>query len=238
MTLNEFESELLKLNIKLTDIQKKQLEKYYEMLIEYNKIMNLTGITEKNQVYLKHFYDSITLVKIINLNEYGTLCDIGTGAGFPGLVLKIVFPKLKVTLLDSLNKRINFLKEVITELSLTDIEAIHGRAEEFGRKEDFREGFDLCVSRAVANLATLSEYCIPYVKTGGYFIPYKSGNIEEELAASQKAIKVLGACVEEIQEFNLPGSDIGRSFVKIKKLEKTKQKYPRMGGKSSKEPIK
>lgn len=227
------------LAIELNDEKCGQLLRYYEMLVEKNKVMNLTAITEFEEVVVKHFLDSAALVRVFPLEGKNLkVLDMGTGAGFPGIPLKILFPELKLVLLDSLNKRVRFLEEVIAELSLTDIEAIHGRAEEFGRKEEFRESFDLCVSRAVANLATLSEYCIPYVKTGGYFIPYKSGNIEEELAASRKAVEVLGGCVEEVAEFNLPGSDIGRSFVKIKKLEKTKQKYPRMGGKPSKEPIK
>lgn len=227
------------LGVEITDEKCGQLLKYYEMLVDKNKVMNLTAITEFDEVVLKHFMDSIALVKAYDLKDKALrVLDMGTGAGFPGIPLKIVFPELEVVLMDSLNKRINFLKEVIEALSLEKIEAIHGRAEEYGRKEGFRESFDLCVSRAVANLATLSEYCIPYVKQGGYFIPYKSGNIEEELSSSKLAVKVLGGTVEEVKEFMLPGSDIGRSFVKIKKIEKTKSKYPRMGGKPSKEPIK
>ena len=227
------------LDIELNHEKCGQLLKYYEMLVEKNKVMNLTAITEFDEVVLKHFVDSAALVKAFELEgKELRVLDMGTGAGFPGIPLKIIFPELQVVLMDSLNKRINFLKDVIAELSLTGIEAIHGRAEEFGRKEDFREEFDLCVSRAVANLATLSEYCIPYVKIGGYFIPYKSGNIEEELSSAKNAVKVLGGKIEAVTEFNLPDSDIARSFVKIKKLEKTKSKYPRMGGKPSKEPIK
>lgn len=232
-------SEAMKsLSIELTEKQCEQLLTYYEMLIEKNKVMNLTAITEFDEVVTKHFLDSAALVEAYDLKQQELrVLDMGTGAGFPGIPLKIIFPQLNVVLLDSLNKRINFLKEVIEELSLEKIEAIHGRAEEYGRKEGFRESFDLCVSRAVANLSTLSEYCIPYVKVGGYFIPYKSGNIEEELAASKNAVKVLGGRIEEVKELVLPGSDIARSFVKIKKLEKTKGRYPRMGGKPSKEPI-
>lgn len=226
------------LGVGITDEKCGQLLKYYEMLVDKNKVMNLTAITEFDEVVLKHFLDSIALVKAYDLKEKKIkVLDMGTGAGFPGIPLKIVFPELQIVLMDSLNKRINFLKEVIEALSLENIEAVHGRAEEYGRKEEYRENFDLCVSRAVANLATLSEYCIPYVKTGGYFIPYKSGNIEEELAASKKAVKLLGGKVEEVTEFLLPASDISRSFVKIKKIEKTNAKYPRMGGKPSKEPL-
>lgn len=222
-------------------IEDKQCEKfllYYEMLIEKNKVMNLTAITEFDEVVVKHFLDSAALVKIFDLqNKQLKVLDMGTGAGFPGIPLKILFPKLQVVLLDSLNKRVGFLKEVIDALSLENIEAVHGRAEEYGRKEAYREKFDLCVSRAVANLATLSEYCIPYVAVDGYFIPYKSGNIENELSGAKNAINILGGNIEEVKEFILPDSDISRSFIKIRKTGKTKQKYPRMGGKPAKEPI-
>lgn len=229
---------LQELSIEADREQCGQLFEYYRMLVEKNKVMNLTAITDFDEVVLKHFVDSAALVKIYDLeNKEIRLLDMGTGAGFPGIPLKILFPKLQVVLLDSLNKRIKFLQEVAEALSLEGIEAVHGRAEEYGRKENFRESFDLCVSRAVANMATLSEYCIPYVKKGGYFIPYKSGNIEEELSSSQMAVKVLGGKVEEVKELVLPGSDIKRTFVKIKKLQATNKKYPRMGGKPSREPI-
>ena len=162
---------------------------------------------------------------------------LATGAGFPGIPLKIVFPEIKITLLDSLNKRIKFLNAVIDELELENIETIHGRAEDFSKKEDYREQYDLCVSRAVANLATLSEYCLPYVKVGGCFIPYKSGEIDEELNNSKKAVQILGGKIEEVVKFQLPDTDIGRSFVKIKKNKKTAKKYPRKAGLPAKEPL-
>ena len=232
-----FESKLKELDIALTNIQKQQFVKFYELLVEWNKVMNLTGITEYEEVNEKHFVDSLSIVKAIDINEIETLIDVGTGAGFPGIPLKIAFPHLKVVLLDSLNKRIKFLDTVIDELGLNDIKTIHGRAEDFAKQADYREQFDLCVSRAVANLATLSEYCIPYVKKDGIFIPYKSGEIEEELEQSKKAIHVLGGKIENVVKFQLPGSEIGRSFVIINKLQNTAKKFPRKAGLPSKEPI-
>ena len=232
-----FKIKLNELGITLTDIQKQQFVKFYELLVEWNKVMNLTGITEYEEVNEKHFVDSLSIVKAIDINKIETVIDVGTGAGFPGIPLKIAFPHLKVVLLDSLNKRIKFLDTVIDELGLIDIKTIHGRAEDFAKQADYREKFDLCVSRAVANLATLSEYCIPYVKKDGLFVPYKSGEIEEELEQSKKAVHVLGGKIEDVVKFQLPGSEIGRSFVIIKKLQNTAKKYPRKAGLPSKEPI-
>ncbi len=226
-----------KLNITLTDKQYQQFLEYYELLVEWNKVMNLTGITEFDEVVMKHFVDSLSLIYAIPVDKPYKLLDMGTGAGFPGIPLKIAFPEMEMVLLDSLNKRIKFLNEVINKLGLENITAIHGRAEEFARKEDYREQFDLCVSRAVANLSTLSEYCLPYVKKQGYFIPYKSGTIEEEVEASKKAIGILGGKLLEIKTFDLPDSDISRSLVIIKKEKETPKKYPRSGGKPAKEPI-
>ena len=232
-----FESKLNELGITLTDIQKQQFVRFYELLVEWNKVMNLTGITEYEEVNEKHFVDSLSIVKAIDINKIESVIDVGTGAGFPGIPLKIAFPHLKVVLLDSLNKRIKFLDTVIDELGLTDIKTIHGRAEDFAKQVDYREKFDLCVSRAVANLATLSEYCIPYVNKDGLFVPYKSGEIEEELEQSKKAVHVLGGKIDNVVKFQLPGSEIGRSFVIIKKLQNTAKKYPRKAGLPSKEPI-
>lgn len=234
---DKFVSYLKEWNIELSEIQVKQFIQYYEFLIEKNKVMNLTGITEWEEVVQKHFVDSLALVKAVNLSEPFKILDMGTGAGFPGIPLKIAFPNLQIVLLDSLNKRIKFLQEVIENLGLKEIEAYHGRAEEFAKKEEFREKFDYVVSRAVANLATLSEYCIPYVKRSGKFIPYKSGEIAEELEQSKKAIQMLGGNLLEVKEFLLPDSDIGRSLVIIEKVQSTKKKYPRIGGKPSKEPL-
>ena len=225
------------ISVELTDKQVSQFIKFYEMLVEWNKVMNLTGITEYDEVVMKHFVDSLSIVKINGLDGVKSIIDVGTGAGFPGIPLKIAFPEIKITLLDSLNKRINFLNAVIKELGLEDIETIHGRAEDFAKKTEYREQYDLCVSRAVANLSTLSEYCLPYVKVGGRFIPYKSGEIDEELNNSKKAVQILGGKIEDVVKFQLPDTDIGRSFVKIKKNKNTAKKYPRKAGLPAKEPL-
>ena len=232
-----FETKLAQLDITLTDEMKEQFDKYYELLVEWNKVMNLTGITEYEEVNEKHFVDSLSLVKTLNPNKVESMIDVGTGAGFPGIPLKIAFPHLKVTLLDSLNKRIKFLDTVIEELGLKDITTIHGRAEEFAKKAEHREQYDLCVSRAVANLSSLSEYCLPYVKVDGNFVSYKSGEIDEEVEKSKKAVSILGGKVEKIEKFELPGTDIKRSFVKIKKIKATAKKYPRKAGMPTKEPL-
>ena len=232
-----FESKLNELGIVLSDKQKEQFDKYYELLVEWNKVMNLTGITEYEEVNEKHFVDSLSLVKAIDLSNVENIIDIGTGAGFPGIPLKIAFPHLKVTLLDSLNKRIKFLDMVIAELDLKDIKTIHGLAEDYAKQADYREQYDLCVSRAVANLSTLSEYCLPYVKKGGIFVPYKSGEIDNELLQSKKAIHILGGKIDNVVKFQLPESEIGRSFVVINKYQNTAKKYPRKAGLPAKEPI-
>lgn len=227
---NVLTEKVKELSIVLNDKQIQQFEQYYNILVEWNKVMNLTAITEYEEVVEKHFLDSLTIVNAIHVKKIETLIDVGTGAGFPGIPLKIAFPHLKVTLLDSLNKRIKFLNEVINLLELNDIKAIHGRAEDYAKQAEYREQYDICVSRAVANLATLSEYCLPYVKVDGLFVPYKSGEIDEELKSSEKAVSILGGKVEEVVKFQLPGTDIGRSFVKIHKIKETKKKYPRKAG--------
>lgn len=235
---NVLTEKVKELSIVLNDKQIQQFEQYYNILVEWNKVMNLTAITEYEEVVEKHFLDSLTIVYAINMEKIETLIDVGTGAGFPGIPLKIAFPHLKVTLLDSLNKRIKFLNEVIDLLELNDIKAIHGRAEDYAKQVEYREQYDICVSRAVANMATLSEYCLPYVKMDGLFVPYKSGEIDEELKSSEKAVSILGGKVEEVVKFQLPGTDIGRSFVKIHKIKETKKKYPRKAGMPTKEPLK
>ncbi|WP_310603622.1 16S rRNA (guanine(527)-N(7))-methyltransferase RsmG [Anaerosporobacter sp.] len=226
------------LDITLSELQVSQFIKYYEILVEWNSFMNLTGITEYDEVVVKHFIDSLLIVKAFDLSNTKSMIDVGTGAGFPGIPLKIIYPEMQVVLLDSLNKRIKFLNEVIGQLGLSKIETIHGRAEDFGRDKKYREKFDLCVSRAVANLATLSEYCIPFVKKNGYFIPFKSGKITEEVTEAKKAVKVLGGKLEEVKPLVLPNTDIERSFVMVHKTENTSKVYPRMAGKPSKEPLK
>ena len=223
--------------IKLSDHQLEQFETYYEMLVEKNKVMNLTAITEKNGVIDKHFADSLALIKSgVSLTGQKIL-DIGTGAGFPGIPLKIAFPELEIVLLDSLNKRIKFLNEVIEALGLEKITAIHGRAEDFAKQKEYREQFDYVVSRAVANLTVLSEYCLPYVKTGGTFISYKSGTVQEEAEEAEKAINILGGQVKDITYFKLPDSEIDRSLVIINKKKSTPGKYPRKAGTPLKEPL-
>ena len=223
--------------IKLSDHQVSQFIRYYELLIEWNKVMNLTAITEYGEVMQKHFVDSLALVRTGKVTGREKIIDIGTGAGFPGIPLKIAYPDLEVVLLDSLNKRIKFLNEVIEKLGLSGIRAVHGRAEDFARQTEYREQFDFCVSRAVANLASLSEYCLPYVKKGGYFISYKSGNIQEEMEQAKKAVYVLGGDRRDTIHFSLPGSDIERSLVVIQKINTTPKKYPRKAGTPAKEPI-
>lgn len=235
--MNKFEKALEKLNIHLNEKQLSQFQTYYEMLIETNKVMNLTAITEYDEVIDKHFVDSLSLIQAVELNQSLRVIDVGTGAGFPGIPLKIAFPELKIVLLDSLNKRINFLNRVIEALGLTDIETIHGRAEDFGRNPKYREQFNLCVSRAVANLSTLSEYCVPFVQIGGHFIPYKSGKVQEELEASQRAVTLLGGSIVDCLSYNLADTDMERSLIIIEKVKPTKKAYPRKAGKPSKEPL-
>jgi len=234
---NKFQIQLKKIDISLCEEQIKKFDKYYNLLIEWNKVMNLTGITEYDDVNEKHFLDSLSIVKAKDIHTINTVIDIGTGAGFPGIPLKIIFPHLEVVLLDSLGKRVKFLNTIIEELELDNVKAIHGRAEDFAKTEEYREKFDLSVSRAVSNLSTLSEYCLPYVKVGGLFISYKSDSIEEELIKSKLALNVLGGKLKNVISFQLPDTDIGRSFVIIEKVKKTPDKYPRKAGLPEKQPI-
>ena len=236
---SQLKKDLNEFGIELTAEMEEQFLLYYNMLIEWNSFMNLTAITDFDEVSKKHFTDSLSLIRAIpDLGEKKyRMIDIGTGAGFPGIPLKIVFPNISVVLLDSLNKRVNFLKEVISKLQLTDITAVHGRAEDFAQNKEYRESFDLCVSRAVANLATLSEYCLPFVKKNGRFISYKSEKVSEEFEISGKAISVLGGEYENQVTFELPDSDIYRNLFVIKKKSATPGKYPRKAGVPSKEPI-
>lgn len=228
---------LKKIGCEPSDLQCEQLNNFHKILCEWNEFMNLTGITEYNEVVIKHFVDSLAVNCVYSFKKTDRVVDIGTGAGFPGIPLKIMYPDTRFTLLDSLNKRIKFLDEVIRINSLDGIETLHGRAEDYARDKNYREAFDVCVSRAVANLSTLSEYCLPYVKVGGVFISYKAGQLDEELKASERAIKLLGGEIKEVHKLTLPDTDIDRTFVVIKKTAATSKKYPRKTGLPSKEPL-
>ena len=233
-----FKRNLDSIGMTLSDIQIEQLDKYYELIVEWNSFMNLTGITDYEEVMLKHYLDSLVLKLPINgENKHIKLIDVGTGAGFPGLPLKIAYPEAEVVLFDSLNKRIKFLDEVINTLGLKNVTTIHGRAEDGGRNPKLREQFDVSVSRAVADLAVLSEYNLPFVKVGGYFVAYKSKDVDAEVEKSRKAISILGGEVEKIDKFTLPETDIERALVYIKKVKNTGKKYPRKAGVPGKEPL-
>ena len=236
-----FEKGLKELGIDLNEKQVSQFIEFYEMLVSKNEVMNLTAITEFNEVIVKHFIDSLALVKVIykeKLENEISIIDIGTGAGFPGIPLKIAFPNIKITLLDSLNKRINFLKEVSEKLGFENVEFIHGRSEDFGKNPQYREKYDICVSRAVANLATLSELCIPFVKLSGSFVSYKAGDCGEEIKEAAKAVDKMGGKTEIIEEYMVPTSDIYRVLLKITKEKATPKAYPRKAGTPAKEPVK
>lgn len=224
--------------LSLTKQQEEQFTQYYEMLVEKNKVMNLTAITEFSDVLEKHFLDSLSLASHADLTKPLSVLDLGTGAGFPGVPLKIMFPSLRMTLADSLNKRILFLDEVIAALGLEQIETVHARAEDLARDVHYRESYDYCVSRAVANLSSLSEYCLPFVREGGLFISYKSGEVDEEVQAAKHAIYLLGGKLQEVYPFRLDGTDLSRSFVLIKKEKKTPKAYPRKSGMPTKNPLK
>lgn len=227
-----FISEVKKLNIDLTGVMLKQLDKYYQLLVEWNEKINLTAITEEKDVYLKHFYDSLTLCKVIDLNDEDSLCDIGTGAGFPGIVLKICFPHLKLTLVDALNKRINFLQLVCNELNLDNVVCVHARAEEYALKN--RDLFDVVTARAVAPLNVLLEYSIPLVRKSKYFIALK-GN--EDINESSNALKVLNCKIVDENKFLLPLENSNRTIIKIKKTGNIPGKYPRRFAEIKKKPL-
>ncbi|MDE6983558.1 MAG: 16S rRNA (guanine(527)-N(7))-methyltransferase RsmG [Lachnospiraceae bacterium] len=228
---------LSELGISLDETQIDQFVQYYELLIEWNSFMNLTAIVDWKDVCIKHFIDSLSLCRALDCTGQLSVIDIGTGAGFPGIPLKIAFPQLKITLLDSLGKRIKFLHEVIERLGLETIEAVHGRAEDFAKPGMLREQFDLCVSRAVAHLSTLSEYCLPYVRVDGFFVSYKSEKVSDEMQEAQRAIAMLGGTIYAQKELILPNSDIYRNLFMIKKNCSTPKKYPRKAGLPSKEPL-
>lgn len=231
------EDSLNELNISYTDKQIDMFNQYYELLIEWNKRINLTAITEKEDVILKHFVDSVLICRFFKFYQGIRLIDIGTGAGFPGIPVKILNPECSIVLLDSLNKRIRFLDTVINTLGLTDIECIHGRAEDVSREKNYRRSFDYSISRAVSNLSTLSEYCIPFLKTEGKFIAYKSDKSEKEIIESENAVSCLGSEITDIKEISIPGTDILRKFVIITNKKPVDNKYPRKAGIPEKDPL-
>lgn len=235
--MNSLKEDAAIFGVILSDEQLSQFYTYYQMLIEWNEKINLTAITDFDEVIKKHFLDSLSIGRILKQDSLVSILDIGTGAGFPGIPIKIAFPDTEITLLDSLNKRVNFLNEVINTLGLKKIKALHGRAEDFAKKDLLRETFDICVSRAVANLSSLSEFCLPYVKVGGKFISYKSEKAMEELDASKKAIDILGGGNVYCDEFELAGTDFKRTFVVINKVKETPSKYPRKAGTPVKQPL-
>ena len=233
--MNQFKEDALSFGVELNENQLMQFQKYYEMLIEWNEKINLTAITEPKEVILKHFVDSLTILKYLSKEE--KIIDVGTGAGFPGIPLNIMKNDCNYTLLDSLNKRITFLNEVINNLELKNINTIHSRVEEIGKNKKYRESYDIATSRAVAPLNILLEYLLPLVKVGGKCICMKGSNIEEEIESAKNAIKILGGEIEKIEKITLPDSDMVRNIVIIKKVKQTPVKYPRKPGTPSKEPI-
>ena len=235
--LSILEQGCAQLDISLDDIQKKQFTDFYEFLVEKNKVMNLTGITDFQEVLVKHFLDSLSCVKALDMKKIKSMIDVGTGAGFPGVPLKIAFPHLEACLLDSLKKRVNFLEETFRLLDLEDIKAVHGRAEEYARNKDYRESFDLCVSRAVSNLATLAEYCLPYVKPGGRFLAMKSTGSGQELEEAGRAIRTLGGAVAAVEDYPVPGAGVTHRLIQIEKRAPTPKGFPRRWAKAQKAPL-
>lgn len=234
---NELYEILKSSDLECTDKQVEKFETYKNMIQEWNKKINITSITEDKDIYMKHFVDSIIVKNYFDMESVDNMIDVGTGGGFPGIPLKIVNEKMDVTLLDSLNKRMIFLGQVVKSLDLENVSLIHGRAEDFGVNEEYREKYDLSISRAVAPLNILSEYCIPFVKVGGCFISMKSGDVEKEIEDSEKALEILGGRIRETIKYQLPGTDISRSIIIIEKYRETPEKYPRKAGKPTKKPL-
>lgn len=233
----KIKEEFAKINVDLTDTQTEQFLKYYELLIEWNEKMNLTAITDFDEVVVKHFLDSAYGAQVYEFSAVDKVLDLGTGAGFPGIPLKILYPEVEIVLMDSLQKRIRFLEEVISQLGLKKITAVHGRAEEMARNEAYREQFTVCTSRAVANTSTLLEYCIPFVKVGGYFLAYKSGKFKEEIKDAKKALYLLQTEIVEEKDFFLADTDMERTLVLFEKKGRTAKRYPRKAGMPSKQPL-
>ncbi|GAA3015472.1 16S rRNA (guanine(527)-N(7))-methyltransferase RsmG [Tetragenococcus solitarius] len=238
MLPEEFQQKLQKYGLKLTQKQMEQFEHYYKLLIEWNEKINLTAITDKKEVYLKHFYDSVALALSVELDKKASICDIGSGAGFPSIPLKIIFPELKVTIVDSLNKRINFLRTLVSELELNEVFLFHDRAETFGQAPTYRASYDYVVARAVARLNVLSELCLPLVKKNGYFYALKAAKSQEELAEAKGAIAILGGKFIEDKQIYLPNTEDERHVLVIAKKKETPKKYPRNPGLPNKKPIK
>ncbi|WP_042354581.1 16S rRNA (guanine(527)-N(7))-methyltransferase RsmG [Bacillus rubiinfantis] len=237
MNNEQFSKSLEEKGISLSDKQLQQFSRYYSTLVEWNEKMNLTAITDKEEVYLKHFYDSLTAAFYFDFTKPLRICDVGAGAGFPSIPLKIAFPQLQVTIVDSLNKRISFLHHLAHVLELEDVQFIHDRAETFGVNPQYREQFDIVTARAVARMSVLSELCLPLVKVNGHFIALKAANVEEELTDAKKAITVLGGVLEGISTFMLPVEQSERSILLIRKEKPTPKKYPRKPGTPGKTPI-
>ncbi|WP_282138450.1 16S rRNA (guanine(527)-N(7))-methyltransferase RsmG [Rossellomorea aquimaris] len=237
MNVNEFHSMLEEKGISLSPQQLTQFERYYELLVEWNEKMNLTAITEKEDVYLKHFYDSISAAFYVDFTQVTTLCDVGAGAGFPSIPLKICYPHLHISIVDSLNKRITFLNHLSDELGLENTNFYHDRAETFGKNKDHREKYDMVTARAVARMSVLSELCLPLVKKGGLFVAMKASNVKEELSNAKKAIGMLGGQTDKMYSFFLPEEESERNIVKIDKVKETPNKYPRKPGTPNKLPL-
>ncbi|MBH0164641.1 16S rRNA (guanine(527)-N(7))-methyltransferase RsmG [Fictibacillus sp. 7GRE50] len=237
MNIELFQTSLKEKGVELSEKQLSQFETYYNLLVEWNEKMNLTAITEIEEVYLKHFYDSVTAGFYFNFNQSITVCDVGAGAGFPAIPLKIAFPEIKLTVVDSLNKRIGFLQHVVDELGLEDVSLYHDRAETFAHRPEFRQTFDLVTARAVARLSVLSELCLPLVKIGGHFLGMKGANLPEEVRDGEKAVKLLGGRVKDIHSFVLPIEESERNIIVIDKVKETPKKFPRKPGTPNKSPI-